>query len=43
MTGSTCVYSSPYYSQCLPNSTPTTTLGNQAPLYGQCGGQGWTG
>ena len=51
--GSTCSYINDYYSQCLVNSNPTTTIQtttqttagstNQAALYGQCGGQEWTG
>ena len=40
-----CVVSNQWYSQCLPIPTSSPTPGSTpcAAVYGQCGGQGWTG
>ncbi|KAH8913722.1 carbohydrate-binding module family 1 protein [Atractiella rhizophila] len=39
-----CVYSNPYYSQCVPgDDNPSPSSAATQTAYGQCGGQGWTG
>ncbi|RKO84264.1 glycoside hydrolase superfamily [Blyttiomyces helicus] len=39
--GSTCTFQNPYYSQCLPATTSTTST--WAAVYAQCGGTGFAG
>ena len=36
-----CVIQNPYYSQCLPITSPPNS--QTVPLWGQCGGIGYTG